>query len=96
MVNIRIIVNEALNNGGIVRPPNQNRSIGWFGKGTRKDQVPTAMGFPGQRQMRLPEAGAPSQIVVNQCVLQQVVTHVESVIRTAHADYHRSASESLK
>jgi len=49
MVDIRIIVNEALNNGGVVRPPNQNRSIGRFGKGTRKDQVPTAMGFPGQR-----------------------------------------------
>jgi hypothetical protein len=33
--------------------------------------------------MRFPEGGAPSQIVINQCVLQQVVTHVESVVRTA-------------
>jgi hypothetical protein len=29
--------------------------------------------------MRLPEGGAPSKVVVNQCVFQQVVTHVESV-----------------
>jgi hypothetical protein len=31
--------------------------------------------------MHLPEGGAPRQIVVNQCVLQQVITHVESVVR---------------
>src|SRR5918994_2483996 len=30
--------------------------------------------------MHLPERGAPRQIVVNQYVLQQVVTHVESVV----------------
>ena len=29
--------------------------------------------------MLIPEGGAPSEIVINQCVLQQVVTHVESV-----------------
>jgi hypothetical protein len=26
--------------------------------------------------MRLPEGGAPSEVVISQCVLQQVVTHV--------------------
>jgi len=31
--------------------------------------------------MHLPEGGAPSQIVVNECVLQQVITHVDSVVR---------------
>jgi hypothetical protein len=29
--------------------------------------------------MLISERGAPSEIVINQCVLQQVVTHVESV-----------------
>ena len=79
MANVRITVNEALNDGGIVRPPNENRSVGRFGEGTCQDQVPTAMGFPRQRQMRVPEGGAPSQIIVDQCVLQQVVTHALSV-----------------
>ena len=37
------------------------------------------MGFPRERQMLLPKCGAPSEIVINQCVLEQVVTHVESV-----------------
>ena len=48
-MNVRIAVNEALNDGAIVRPPNENRSIRWFGKGTCEDQVPTAMGFPSER-----------------------------------------------
>ncbi len=29
--------------------------------------------------MLIPEGSAPSEIVINQCILQQVVTHVESV-----------------
>jgi hypothetical protein len=29
--------------------------------------------------MLIPEGGTPGEIVINQCVLQQVVTHVESV-----------------
>ena len=37
--------------------------------------------------MRLPEGGAPSYIVINQCVLKQVVTHVESVVPAAQADW---------
>ena len=49
MVNVRISVNEALNNGAIIRPPNENRSIRRFGKGTCEDQVPTAMGFASER-----------------------------------------------
>ena len=49
MANVRITVNEALNNGAIVRPPNENRSISRFGKGTCEDQVSTAMGFPSKR-----------------------------------------------
>jgi len=48
-VNVRIAVNEALNSGAIVCPPNENRSIRRFGKGTCEDQVPTAMGFPSER-----------------------------------------------
>jgi len=48
-VNVRIVVNEALNNGAIVGPPNQNSSISRFGEGTCEDQVPTAMGFPSER-----------------------------------------------
>ena len=59
-MNVRITVNEALNNGAIVRPPNENRSISRFGKGTCEDQVSTAMRFPSKRKMRLPEGGAPS------------------------------------
>jgi hypothetical protein len=31
--------------------------------------------------MHLPEGGAPSQVVVDQCVLQQVITHVDSVVQ---------------
>ena len=46
MVDIRIIVNEALNNGAIVGPPSEYRSIGRLRKGTCEDQVPTPMGFP--------------------------------------------------
>jgi hypothetical protein len=83
MVNVRITVDEALNNGAIVRPPNENRSISRLGKGTCEDQIPTAVGFPREREMGLPERGAPSYVVVNQCVLQQVVTHAASVIRAA-------------
>ena len=82
-MNVRITVNKALNNGAIIRPPNQNRSINRLGKRTRKDQIPTAVGFPSEREVRLPERSAPSYIVVNQCVLQQVVTHAESVIQPA-------------
>jgi hypothetical protein len=45
----------------IVGPPNENRSISRLGKGTCEDhQVLTAMGFQSQREMRLPEGGAPS------------------------------------
>ena len=47
-MNVRIAVNEALDNGAIVGPPNEHRSISRFGKGTCKNQVPTAMGFPGE------------------------------------------------
>jgi hypothetical protein len=36
--------------------------------------------------MHLPKGGAPSQIVINQCVLQHVVTHVESVVRAAREE----------
>ena len=75
MVNVRITVNDALNNGAIIRPPNENRSISRRGKGTCEDQIPTAVGFPREREMRPPERFAPSDVVVNQCVLQQVVTH---------------------
>jgi hypothetical protein len=49
IANVRIAVSEALNNGAIVCPPNEYRSIRGFGKGTCEDQVPTAMGFPSQR-----------------------------------------------
>jgi hypothetical protein len=79
MANVRIAVNEALNDGAIVGPPDKNRSIRRFGKGACEDQVATVMGFPSEREMLIPEGGAPSEIVLNQCVLQQVVTHVESV-----------------
>ncbi len=48
-MNVRIAVNEALNNGAIVGPPNENRSISRLRKGTCEDQVPTAMGFPSER-----------------------------------------------
>ena len=85
-MNIRIAVNEALNNGAIIGPPNENRSISRLGKGTCKNQVPPPMGFPTEREMHLPEGGAPSYIVINQYVLQQVVTHVESVILAARED----------
>jgi hypothetical protein len=36
-VNVRIAVNEALNNGAIVCPPHENRSISRLGKRTCKD-----------------------------------------------------------
>ena len=78
-MNVRITVNEALNNGAIIRPPNENCSISRLGQGTCEDQIPTAVGFPREREMRLPEHRAPSYVVVNQCVLQQVVTHAVSV-----------------
>jgi hypothetical protein len=58
MVNVRITVNEALYDGAILGPPNENRSISRLGKGTCEDQVSTALGFPSKRQMRLPEGGA--------------------------------------
>lgn len=83
MVNVRITVNEAVNDGAIIRPPNENRSISRLGKGTSEDQIPTAVRFPRELEMRLPERGAPSYVVVNQCVLEQVVTHAASVIRAA-------------
>ena len=49
MANVRIAVNETLNDGAIVDPPNKNRSIRRFGKGACEDQVPTTMGFPSER-----------------------------------------------
>ena len=48
-MNVRIGVSEALNKGGIIRPPNQNRSISRLSKGTCEDQVPAEMGFPSER-----------------------------------------------
>jgi hypothetical protein len=36
--------------------------------------------------MCVSESGAPSKIVIDQCVLQQVVTHVESVVPAAGED----------
>jgi hypothetical protein len=49
MTNVRIVVSEALNNGAIIGPPNKNRTIRRFGKGTGQNQVPAAMGFPSER-----------------------------------------------
>ena len=49
MVNVRIAVYKALNDGAIVCPPNENRSISRLGKRTCEDQVPAAMGFPSKR-----------------------------------------------
>ena len=49
IANVRIAVDETLNDGAIVGPPNKNRSIRRFGKGACKDEVPTAMGFPSER-----------------------------------------------
>jgi hypothetical protein len=83
MVNVRILVDEALNDGTIVRPPNQRRSVNRLGEGTCQDEIPTAMGFSSEREMLLPKCRAPSYIVVNQCVLQQVVTHGEIVVPAA-------------
>jgi hypothetical protein len=60
-VNVRITVDKALNNGAIIRPPNQNRSISRLGKRTRKDQIPTAVGFPSEREVRLPELCLPAR-----------------------------------
>ena len=57
-MNVRIAGNEALNNRAIFGPPNENRSISRLAKGTCEDQVPTAMGFQSQRQMRLAGDGA--------------------------------------
>jgi hypothetical protein len=91
-VYVRITLNEALNHRAIVRPPNENRSISRLGKSTCEDQIPTAAGFPSECEMRLPERGAPSYVVVNQCVLQQVVTHAESVIRAARKCEHATVS----
>jgi hypothetical protein len=79
IANVGIAVDETLDDGAIVGPPDKNRSIRRFGKGAGKDQVSTAMGFPRELQMLIPECGAPSEVVINQCVLQQVVTHVEIV-----------------
>ena len=79
IANVRIAVDETLNDGAIVGPPNKNRSIRRFGKGAGEDQVPTEMGFPRELEMLIPDGGAPSEVVINQCVLQQVVTHMESV-----------------
>jgi hypothetical protein len=42
--------------------------------------------------MHVPEGGAPSQMVVDQCVLQQVVTHVEGVVQAAQAIDRRAAA----
>ena len=95
MVNVRITVNELLNSGSIVRPPNENRSISRLGKGACKDQVPTAVGFPREREMRLPERGAPSYVVVNHCVLQQVVTHAASVVWAARTNASTSTRLTL-
>jgi hypothetical protein len=41
-------MSEALNNGAIVGPPNQNRSISRLGKSTCQDQVSAIMSFPGE------------------------------------------------
>ena len=49
MANVWIVVDEALNHRAITCPPNQDRSIRRFGKGTCEDEVPTAMGFPSER-----------------------------------------------
>jgi hypothetical protein len=64
-VNVGITVDEALDDGAIVRLPNQDRSIRGLGKGTCEDQVPTAMGFAREREMRLSECRASSDVVVN-------------------------------
>jgi hypothetical protein len=49
IANVRIAVNEALNIGAIVCPPNESRSIRRLGKGACEDQVPTAVGLPSER-----------------------------------------------
>lgn len=79
-MDVRITVNEAFDSGAILRPPNENRSISRLGKGAREDQVPTAVSVPRERQMLIPERGAPSEIVINQCVLQQVIGHAASLV----------------
>jgi hypothetical protein len=82
-VNVWITVNEPLNDGAIVRTPNENRSISRLGKGACEEQVTTAVGFPREREMRLPERGAPGHVVVDQRVLQHVVSHAASVVSAA-------------
>jgi hypothetical protein len=42
-------VDEALNNGTIVGPPNENRSISGFGEGACEYQLSTPMGVPSER-----------------------------------------------
>ena len=49
IANVRIAVNETLDNGAIVGLPNKNRSIRRFGEGACEDQVPTAEGIPSER-----------------------------------------------
>jgi hypothetical protein len=82
-VNVRIPVNEPLKNRANVCLPNENGSISRLGKGTREDQISTVVGFPREPKMCVPERGASSYAVVNQCVLQQVVTHAAGVVRAA-------------
>ena len=81
MANVGIAVDEALNDGAIVGPPDKNRSISRFGKGAGEDQVPAAMSVPSKREMLIPEGRASSEIVVDQRVLEKVVTHGKSVDR---------------
>ena len=66
MANVRIVLGEALNHGAIVCPPDEDRSIRRLGKRTSQDQVPASVCLAGERQMRLPQCGATSQVVVNQ------------------------------
>jgi hypothetical protein len=48
-VDVRITVDETLNDGTIIRPPDQSRSIDRLGEGTGEDEIATAMGFPSER-----------------------------------------------
>ena len=91
MADVGIIVNKALDDGAIVGPPDKNRSIRWFGQRAGKNQLSTAMGLPSEREVLIPEGGSPGEIVIDQCVLQQVVTHGQAR-RTFSIDFPVASS----
>jgi hypothetical protein len=85
VADVGIDLDEALHDRPVVTPPHQDGTVGRLGKSAGEHQLAPACCLPGEAEVFVAKSGAPLEVVIDQCVLQQVEGHAHSLSATAPA-----------